>query len=79
MIFFTMQRGFIIRSYLQRGNGAKISRCKVYKGIQLASRSRSRPKIRFRVLGSVRGVFYADGIVNEGKKEKKKKKTGGIL
>jgi len=59
MIFFTMQRRFYyFGSYLRRGNGAKSASFAVLREFNL---QRSRSAIRFRILGSVDGVFYAMG------------------
>jgi hypothetical protein len=62
-IFYDTKEDLLFRSYLPRGNGAKSARFQIYKGNQLAADLEV--PIRFRVLGSVDGVFYADGIVDE--------------
>jgi hypothetical protein len=62
-IFYDTKEDLLFRSYLPRGKGTESARFQIYKGNQLAADLEV--PIRFSVLGSVDGVFYADGIVDE--------------
>ncbi len=62
-IFYDSKVDLLFRSYLPEGKGAKSARLQIYKTNQLVADLVV--PIRFRVLGSIDGVFYADGIVDE--------------
>jgi hypothetical protein len=66
-VFFDEKESLLFRTYLPKGRGAESARLQIYKDDQLVGDLEV--PIRFRVLGSVNGVFYADGIIDEEKEK----------
>ncbi len=62
-IYFDQKEDLLFRSYLPQGRNSGSSRLQIYRDHQLVSDLEA-PN-RFRVLGSLDGLFYADGIVDE--------------
>jgi hypothetical protein len=62
-IFYDSKEDLLFRSYLPEGKGAESARLQIYKGNQLIADLVV--PVRFKVLGSIDGVFFADGIVDE--------------
>lgn len=62
-LFYDEEQNLLFRTYLPQGKGAPSSRLQIYRDEKLIGDLEV--PIRFRVLGSKDGVFYADGIVDE--------------
>lgn len=62
-LFYDEEQNLVFRTYLPQGRGHASSRLQIYRDEKLIGDLKV--PIRFRVLGSKDGVFYADGIVDE--------------
>ncbi|MHA7129862.1 hypothetical protein [Algoriphagus namhaensis] len=62
-LFYDEKQNLVFRTYLPQGKGNGSSRLQIYRNETLIGDLEV--PIRFRVLGSKDGVFYADGIVEE--------------